>query len=197
MDYRHLENQFKYLTKTVLTPVVNERFLCEIGKMEAYLREVNQSSQFCEEMEMIEVKCNCEFNGSEHYKWIQVLRKAGDMLDKEGMGSEFMRLESDGPPSFEGPFIKAINVEQSFVFEVWCDKNVLLANLSIIEALASFLHLAFVCDFKYSKKAETLCDIIQRRFAKYGDNTGSRGASRKETLATRRSNYLSILESLN
>ena len=111
MDYRHLENQFKYLTKTVLTPVVNERFLREIGKMEAYLREVNQSSQFCEEMEMIEVKCNSEFNGSEHYKWIQVLRKAGDMLDKEGMGSEFMRLESDGPPSFEGPFIKAINVE--------------------------------------------------------------------------------------
>ena len=49
----------------------------------------------------------------------------------------------------------------------------MLENLDISEAIGSLLHLSFVFDLKYSKEAETLCDIFQRRFAKYGDDSGN------------------------
>ena len=35
------------------------------------------------------------------------------------------------------------------MFEVWCEKRKLLGNLDMAEAIASFLHLAFVFDLKY------------------------------------------------
>ena len=75
---------------------------------------------------MIEQKCHNEYDGALHFKWINIIvrkvlsyielifflfkRKAGDSLDKDG--SDFLRLHSDGPPTFEGPFIMAVNVEK-------------------------------------------------------------------------------------
>ena len=76
---------------------------------------------------------------------------------------------------------------RSFVFEVWVEQVKLLGNLSISESIAAYLHLVFIFDLEYPKviiyksyidlhfaiqEAQTLCDVIQRRFAKYGDESG-------------------------
>ena len=37
----------------------------------------------------------------------------------------------------------------SWIFEVWVDKMKLLSNLSLTQAIASFLHLAFVFHLQY------------------------------------------------
>ena len=39
----------------------------------------------------------------------------------------------------------------SWMFEVWVDKTKLLGNLSLTQAIASFLHLAFVFDLQFPK----------------------------------------------
>ena len=58
------------------------------------------------------------------------------------------------------------------MFELWCDQKKLLGNMSLSVAIGSFLHLAFTFDLKYPKEAETLAEIWERKFAKYGDDTG-------------------------
>ena len=87
-----------------------------------------------------------------------------------------MRMEDDGPVGHTGPFILAIevnkydiftlhllfyiafrlsyvyvivNLRKTFVFELWCEQKLLLRNLDMSQAIASFLHLAFVFDLKY------------------------------------------------
>ena len=78
-----------------------------------------------------------------------------------------------------------------YVFEVWCEQRRLFGNLDIAEAIAGFLHLAFVFDLKYPavsisghgirwesniilfKGSQTLADILQRQMAKYGDDSGT------------------------
>ena len=37
------------------------------------------------------------------------------------------------------------------MFELWVDKTKVLGNLSITQAIASFLHMAFVFDLHYPK----------------------------------------------
>ena len=66
-------------------------------------------------------------------------------------------------------------------------------EMSMTESIASFLHLTFVFDLRYTKAAQTMCDIIQRRFAKYGDNNGTRTNGKKETAATKISKYTEVL----
>merc|ERR1712096_364007 len=166
-------------------------FKKQIDHMEAYLREEIQSAEFFEFMEQVDIKCNMDFDGSDLYKWICIMRRAGDHLDKDG--SVFMRLESDGPPSYSGPFILAVNVAKSFVFELYVEKVKLMGNLSITESIAAFLHLAFIVDLQYPKEAQTVCDIVQRRFAKYGDSSGTRTQTKKETASSRINKYDQVL----
>ena len=40
---------------------------------------------------------------------------------------------------------------RAFVFEVWCERSRLLGPMDMFEAIASFLHLAFVFNLKYPK----------------------------------------------
>ena len=89
-DARHLENMFKYLTRTTLTQVIEGNFKQQIGRdilratlfvsihiftdhLEAYLRQMLQTHEFYEFMELAELKCTAEFDGALHYKWISVL----------------------------------------------------------------------------------------------------------------------------
>ena len=37
------------------------------------------------------------------------------------------------------------------MFDVWCERKKLLGDLDMAEAIASFLHLSFVCNLKYPK----------------------------------------------
>ena len=63
---------------------------------------------------------------------------------------------------------------RNWVFEVWVEEERLLGNLSLGAAIPSLLHLAFVFDLKYNKASETLADILQRRFAGHGDDSGKK-----------------------
>ena len=40
---------------------------------------------------------------------------------------------------------------RTFVFELWCERKKLLGDLDMAEAVAAFIHLAFVFDLKYPK----------------------------------------------
>ena len=85
-----------------------------------------------------------------------------------------------------------VNYFRSISFELWVCRSRILGNLSITQAIASFLHLAFVCNLQYPKviqyfrsylldmvtmiqECQTLADIWQRRFGLYGDYSGKSG----------------------
>ena len=52
------------------------------------------------------------------------------------------------------------------------DKSKLMGNMTITQAIGSFLHLCFTFNLEYPKQAQTVADIWQRRIAKYGDGLG-------------------------
>jgi hypothetical protein len=83
---------FKYLAVISLTPAVEKNFKQQMGKdcryfkynhchidpslsdyLEAYLRETIQSAEFADYMDNAEIKCDVEFDGASHYKWICIL----------------------------------------------------------------------------------------------------------------------------
>jgi len=45
----------------------------------------------------------------------------------------------------------------------------------------------------YPKEAETLCDIIQRKFAGYGDDTGTRTNGKKTSAFSKMKKYVGTL----
>ena len=195
-DLRHLENQFKYFCGDSLLGIVEENFEPQINHLENVLLEVDKTVTFQEYMDQVESICDADYNGSKLYKWICLLRKGAEKLQKNGDGSTFLRMESDGAPNFDGPFILAVKVDNHLVFELWVEKEKVFGDMSMTGSIASFLHLAFVFDLRYPKAAETMCDIIQRRFAKYGDNNGTRTNGKKETAATRMSKYTEVLATI-
>ena len=143
-------------------------------------------------MEEIELKCASEYGGSQLFKYIMISRLAGDKLDKSG--ANLIRLESDGPAALtSSPHLLAVSVDKMWVFEVYVDKMKLLGNLSFRQAIASFLHIAFVFNLEYPKESQTVADIWQRRFARYGTNTGTRTASKKETAQNKMKKYKMVL----
>ena len=99
-----------------------------------------------------------------------------------------MRIATDGQCETSSPFIFAVEVNKyhivfkylicfilffrAWVFEVWVEKRRLFGPIDMSEAIAGFLHLAFVFDLEYPEGAQTLGDILQRKFANYGDDTG-------------------------
>ena len=83
--------------------------------------------------------------------------------------------------------------DRSWIFELWVDKMRYLESLTIVQAIASFLHLSFVFGLDYPKETQTVADILQRRFAKYGDDSGTKTHTRKETAQTKMSKYMTTL----
>ena len=73
--------------------------------------------------------------------------RTGTELDKDG--SYLLKFSEELPPKSASPFVLAIEVDQGWVFELWCESSKLLGNMSLSTAIASFLHLAFVFDLKY------------------------------------------------
>ena len=50
-----------------------DRFIRQIDLMEAYLRETIPNADFYEFLEMIEQKCQNEYDGALHFKWINII----------------------------------------------------------------------------------------------------------------------------
>ena len=46
--------------------------------------------------------------------------------------------------------------------------------MDLSSAIAALLHLVFVVDLKYQKECQTMMDILQRKVAEYGDDTGEK-----------------------
>ena len=87
---------------------------------------VNTDVEFTDKHEAVEEDCSLEFTGSLTHKYIYILvndssnvlcsllvcinfqRWAGDSFDTDG--SDFMRIESDGPPKSPSPHVLAVKV---------------------------------------------------------------------------------------
>ena len=52
------------------------------------------------------------------------------------------------------------------------EQEKLLGNLSLAGAISSLIHLVFIFDLKYNRDSQTMADILQRKFAGYGDDSG-------------------------
>ena len=61
---------------------------------------------------------------------------------------------------------------RKWVFELWVENEKLLGNLSLAGSIAAFVHLAFVFGLSYNSDVPTMSDILQRKFAEYGDDSG-------------------------
>ena len=109
---QHIENQFKYSSNAEgLTSAVEANFEKQIRNLELYLKfKSPEELLFTEEMRRIEEKCQVEFDGSRLFKDIMILRMAGDHFDKSG--KVLVRLEEDGPPATDSPFLMAVCVNK-------------------------------------------------------------------------------------
>ena len=147
-DYRHVENHFAYLTNSDdLTTEVEKNFKSQMRNIELYLRHTSKNLEFEDTMNNITNKCEVEYDGSQTFKDIQLVRMLGDSMDSKG--SALVRISNDGPPKTDSPHLFAAKVNKTFVFEVIVDKERVLGNLTFPQAIASLLHIAFVFNLKY------------------------------------------------
>jgi len=172
-DSRHLAGQFSYLSISApLTRIVDENFETQFGHLEEYLRDQNKTVEFHDQMEDIERTCQVESNGSLTLKYLHLLRAACKHFDK-ATGAELVRLADDAAQVSGSPHFYAEKVNNDYVCEVWVEDTKLLGNLSLSTAISSYLHLCFSFDLKYPKGGETMSDLLQHGFARYGKNTGT------------------------
>jgi len=190
-DYRHLEEHFKVITNSCgLTAIVEESLKQQMGYLEAYLSHTIKTVDFADFLSAVEVACQAEYDGSFLYKYVEILRRAGDHFDKKG--SVLVRLKEE-PVTTDSPHIVAIAVQRIWIFEVWVDKMKLLENLTLAQAIASFLHLSFTFNLQYPKESQTVADLWQRKFAKYGDASGTRTHSKKDSALAKINKYMMVL----
>ena len=141
-----------------MTENVKQNLLVQLRHLESVLMHTGYQAK----VEAAESECEIVYGGSSVYKDIMLLRFAGDLLDKNGSG--LIRFKSEGLPSHCSPFIMAIPVSKSFVFELWCEKKKLLGDLEMAEAIAAFLHLSFVFNFEYPKVSDCLENIHYKNY---------------------------------
>ena len=148
-SYKHVQNQFVYLTNCPgLIENIKHNLVDKMKLLERYLEVVHDKKK---EFEEIFKTCEIQFDGALVYKYVHVLRLVGSFLDSDG--SVFMMIEEDGASRTPAPHIKAVQVAKNFVFQVYVDKNKVLSNLTLAEALGSFLHIAFVFGLESPKVA--------------------------------------------
>ena len=81
---------------------------------------------------------------------------------------------------------------------MWCDRVKLLDHQDLLSALASFYHLAFSFQLKYGKEAQTTCNILQLRVAKYGDpDEGTLTNQKKDTAFNQIVKYAFVVDNDN
>ena len=163
-DTRHLGNHFAWLTgASPLNGKVEENLHRQLDLMYKVLSHKNKSVQFENKMKEVEIRCATEFSGSRTFRDINVLRQESD----------FVRFDSDNVGSVtSSPHLKAVQVENAFIFELWAEGSEIIGKMDLASAVAAFLHLSFTHNLQYPKGGQTVADILQRAVASYGDNTG-------------------------
>ena len=79
------------------------------GHLEKYLEFMDKSFEFEEEIKQVNYMCELEFEGSQLYKSIQILRIGARYLDSDG--SCMIRLEDDGPSETQSPHLVAVRID--------------------------------------------------------------------------------------
>ena len=170
-DPRHVASHFQWLTSvSPLNGKIEQNLFKQIDLMYLVLQYKNQTVEFKECMQEVEQRIQVEFNGSRTLKDIQIIRSACSVLDK-GKEASLIRLDHEEEVD-TSPHLKAVQIDKSFVFGLWAEGKELLSMMDFATAIAAFLHTAFCFDMQYPKGAQLVADIIQRRVAEYGDNTG-------------------------
>jgi len=191
----HIARHFSWLTGAEdLSATVDKNLHSQIGYLLQYLQHIDKTMDFKEKIAEIDELVETEYDGCRVFKDIQILRIAGSHFDFDG--TSLVRLERELPSPSASPFILAVESNRLWVFEVWGDGEKLLGNLSLSTAIAAFLHVSFVFNMKYPKGAQTLADIFQRRFAKYGDDSGTKTTSSKQTAQSKMTKYMVTLGSI-
>ena len=125
---------------------------------------VMDTLEFSEKMLKVKEDCDLLFKGSQVHKFVHLLviilhslkcyqiypvckREAGDHFDFDG--SSFMRTESDGNPKDSSPHIFARKLDDSYVFELWWERECIMGNMGLTSSICAFLHLAFSFNLKY------------------------------------------------
>ena len=60
-----------------------------------------------------------------------------------------MRIETDGNPKTSSPHLFARKLDESYVFELWVEKECIMGNMGLATSISSFLHLVFCFNLKY------------------------------------------------
>ena len=200
-DDRHLASQFSFISGGCppLNANLQANMSNQIKNFDKYLLSVNQSVEYRKLMDDIDLTCATEFNGLTVYKDIQIIRQACDHFDK-GDG-KLLKLQSEVEQETvaecdASPHIVAVQVHKGFTFELWVEGDRLLSNLDMTSAFAAFFHLAFCFHLQYPKGGATVADILQRHAALYGDQSGTKTWSRKDTAEKKMQAYFCKLGKL-
>jgi len=183
----HLQEHFHHLTEVNISEKIERGLLGHLGNLEAYLVSVNDNLEFTERLKTIKDDCALLFRGSNVHLFLNLLREAGDHFD--GDGSALMRIENDGNPKTSSPHLFARKLDESYVFELWVEKECIMGNMGLATSISSFLHLVFCFNLKYPKTAETVCDFLQRVVADFGNDEGTRTNKSKATAENKLTKY--------
>ena len=144
--------------------------------LEKYLKvEFSRDSASLHKLETVSERCSVDYKGNLTLFHVTILRMLGDSLDKSG--SELLRMEGDRGVESKQPYIKCMEDEGSgeFLFNIIVEKEPLLKDIdNLPPALASYIHVVFILDMNFPAGAETLADVIQRKFARFGSYEGTR-----------------------
>ena len=94
-------------------------------------------------------ECEVEYAGSSNLLKMFIMREFATKIDKDG--SKLLRMESDKDPPGNEAHVFCQEIDDGFKFQVWADGSELLVNLSIAEAIASYIELCFTHNLKYPK----------------------------------------------
>ena len=113
LDPVHIKNHFHYLTGVDnLRPRLAENWDPELQKMELYLRKKDSKGKYLTEIKEAEQKVQVEYDGSNTYKEMVVIRSLTSLIDKSGHGRSLICLEGEDF-STSSPFLLAKEVGRS------------------------------------------------------------------------------------
>ena len=78
------------------------------GFLFKYIKYMDQSVDMLTKIEEIDQRVHTDYDGDKTLKYIEILRIAGSMLDKDG--KSLIKFESELPPKSPSPFIFAVEI---------------------------------------------------------------------------------------
>ena len=176
LDPRHIGLHFQYVTKSEpRDKEVFDNFETQIQLLEKYVFSEHQDDlNLLQTIKGVAETCAVERRGNRSLYFVHILRHVGDLIDKKG--SELIRIEDDKGSVTSQPHILCLDSENKVLtFSIIVEKIPLLENIVDIQsAIAAFIHISFVLNMSYPKSADLLADVLQRKFARFGSDLGTR-----------------------